>query len=49
MIPGANFAMAGEPAPAGQTYVTLNTADGKSANASDENTIAGVALVEITC
>ncbi|KND94800.1 Protein rds1 [Tolypocladium ophioglossoides CBS 100239] len=39
----------GQPAPAGQTYVTLNTADGKSAKASDENTIAGVALLEVSC
>ena len=41
--------MAGQPAPAGQTYVTLNTADGQSAKANDENTIAGVGLIEVTC
>lgn len=47
-IPGANFSMSGQPAPSGQVYVVLSTADGTGQNTvSDENTISGVAILEI--
>ncbi|KAH6998090.1 ferritin-like domain-containing protein [Ilyonectria sp. MPI-CAGE-AT-0026] len=48
-IPGANYAMDGQPAPAGQVYVTLSTADGKKVMAGDENTVAGVGILEVVC
>lgn len=31
----------------GQVYVVLSTADGTAAKVSDENTIAGVGIVEV--
>lgn len=44
-IPGAS---GGQPAPSGQVYVILSTADGTGNNtASDENTISGVGITEI--
>ncbi|KAH7170905.1 ferritin-like domain-containing protein [Dactylonectria macrodidyma] len=46
-IPKANFASAGQPAPAGQVYITLSSADGKKVVAGDENTVAGVAIIEV--
>ncbi|KAF7542901.1 hypothetical protein G7Z17_g11181 [Cylindrodendrum hubeiense] len=48
-IPGADYATDGQPAPAGQVYITLSSADGKKVLAGDENTIAGVAIVEVIC
>ncbi|PHH91211.1 hypothetical protein CDD83_1317 [Cordyceps sp. RAO-2017] len=48
-LPGADYGKKGRAAPAGQTYITLSTADGKSVTAKDENTIAGVAIIEIGC
>ncbi|KAK7402667.1 hypothetical protein QQX98_011575 [Neonectria punicea] len=48
-IPGANYAMEGQAAPKGQVYVTLSTADGKDVKAGDENTVAGVAILEVVC
>ncbi|KAF4975910.1 hypothetical protein FZEAL_7383 [Fusarium zealandicum] len=48
IIPGTNYAAKGQPAPAGQVYITLTTADGsEKAKASDENTIAGVVVIEV--
>ncbi|KAF4594740.1 ferritin-like protein [Ophiocordyceps camponoti-floridani] len=47
-MPGDNFAYAGEPAPAGQVYAILSTADGKGSKASDDNTLAGVAILEVS-
>lgn len=43
-IPGASEA---QPAPAGQVYITLSTADGVATKAGDDNTVAGVAIIEI--
>ena len=40
--------MADQPAPAGQVYVVLSTADGKDVMASDETTISGVAIIEVS-
>lgn len=39
--------MKGQPAPAGQTYVVLSTADGKESKASDDNIKAGVGILEV--
>ncbi|KAF7546680.1 hypothetical protein G7046_g9236 [Stylonectria norvegica] len=47
IIPGANYSMTPELAPSGQVYIVLSTADGKDVMASDENTIAGVAVIEV--
>lgn len=33
--------------PAGQVYCVLSTANGNSTKVSDENTVAGVAILEI--
>ncbi|CAG9938112.1 unnamed protein product [Clonostachys rosea f. rosea IK726] len=47
-IPGASFSKAGQPAPAGQVYLVLSTADGSENNTvTDENTISGVAILEV--
>ncbi|PFH61141.1 hypothetical protein XA68_18091 [Ophiocordyceps unilateralis] len=46
-MPGEGYASKDEPAPAGQVYAILSTADGKETKASDENTIAGVAILEV--
>lgn len=46
-VPGADFAMKGQLAPAGQVYVVLSTADGVSTKVSDENTISGVVILEV--
>ncbi|KAH7163019.1 ferritin-like domain-containing protein [Dactylonectria estremocensis] len=40
-------ASTGKPAPAGQVYITLSSADGKKVTAGDENTVAGVAIIEV--
>ena len=48
MIPGANYATAGQLPPSGQVYVVLSTADGMGNNTvKDENTISGVGLLEV--
>lgn len=48
-IPGANYSADKQPAPAGQVYVILSTADGSKENpASDDNTISGVGIVEVS-
>lgn len=43
-LPGASD---GKPAPAGQVYVVLSTASGNGNAVSDENTIAGVGILEL--
>lgn len=48
-IPGADFDIKDKPAPAGQTYVVLSTADGKMEKANDDNIIAGVGILEVNC
>jgi hypothetical protein len=35
-------------APTGQVYVVLSTADGVSTKVSDENTLSGVGIIEVT-
>jgi rubrerythrin len=45
-LPGANHAMDGQLPPSGQAYIVLSTADGQTM-VSDENTVSGVAILEI--
>lgn len=37
----------GKAGPAGQVYVILSTADGNTVQAADENTVAGVGILEL--
>ena len=46
-IPGAGYATADQPAPVGQVYVILSSADGTDVVASDDNTISGVGILEV--
>ncbi|CAM1506960.1 Fc.00g066010.m01.CDS01 [Cosmosporella sp. VM-42] len=46
-IPGAGYAKADQPAPIGQVYVILSSADGTDVMASDDNTISGVGILEV--
>lgn len=45
-LPGADYSMAGQLAPAGQVYVVLSTANG-TVKAKDENIISGVGIFEV--
>ena len=40
--------MAGQLPPTGQVYIVLSTADGTDTMVSDENTISGVGIIEVS-
>ncbi|KAK2062270.1 hypothetical protein LY76DRAFT_506108 [Colletotrichum caudatum] len=46
-VSGPDYVVTIPPGPKGQVYVVLSTANGKDAKVSDENTVAGVGILEI--